>query len=373
MYDSKTGTFHTQEIGSYFAFEKVHDEYGVSLIGEARIAKRNEKVIEALKTLYENGELNFSFEVLASTTTTRDNILIIDADEGNTLVGMAVVSIPAYPEAKALDLVAELDESKAMQKAFDKVRMELSEVALDTIMCWVWQWMREALGDKVWDTRVERVCSDCAILYDVASGRTFKMEYIVSDDGLVVNDYFEVAYTRKGVLTMNKAEQIETTAEAEVTAEAEQTTAEQVAPADQQEQTEVEKTPEAETAQQVEPSEVSETPADADTQIAAMKAEIDKMKAIVEELQSYKEKYENVLSEQEKAEREKKSSAIKAFASKQGLSEDNPDVAKAIADLDYEAIVTLANQAEEEESHVVNPFTASIKVNGYKYSLLETK
>ena len=33
--------------------------------------------------------------------------MVIDASEGNELIGMAVVSTPAYPEATALKLVAE--------------------------------------------------------------------------------------------------------------------------------------------------------------------------------------------------------------------------------------------------------------------------
>lgn len=47
MYDPKTQMFYTQQIGGFYAFERIDDEYGVSLIGEARIAKRNQKICNA--------------------------------------------------------------------------------------------------------------------------------------------------------------------------------------------------------------------------------------------------------------------------------------------------------------------------------------
>lgn len=85
----------------------MQDEFGVSLIGEARIPKRDAGVCSVIKQLYARGMLNFSFEIMVSVLSEQDGIQLIDAAEGNELIGMAVVTLPAYPEATALALVAE--------------------------------------------------------------------------------------------------------------------------------------------------------------------------------------------------------------------------------------------------------------------------
>ena len=41
MLDPLSGEFESEQIGSFFSFAKATDEFGVSLIGEARIPKRN--------------------------------------------------------------------------------------------------------------------------------------------------------------------------------------------------------------------------------------------------------------------------------------------------------------------------------------------
>lgn len=100
--------FLTDQIGAFHSFQKVNDECGVvSLIGEARIAKRNRQVCTAITELFDRGALNVSFEILAANTRQEDGITVIDAEDGNELLGFAVVSIPAYPEATALALIAE--------------------------------------------------------------------------------------------------------------------------------------------------------------------------------------------------------------------------------------------------------------------------
>ena len=78
-------------------------------MGEARIPKRNPRLCETLWKLYEAGALNFSFEILVGNAAQQDGITLIDAAEGNELIGMAVVTAPACPEATALKLIAEDD------------------------------------------------------------------------------------------------------------------------------------------------------------------------------------------------------------------------------------------------------------------------
>ena len=101
------GEFRSVQIGAFFSFAKANDEFGVSLIGEARIPKRNAKLCETIRRMYESGNLAFSFEIMVSVVSEVNGTMVIDAAEGNELIGMAIVSVPAYPEAKALKLIAE--------------------------------------------------------------------------------------------------------------------------------------------------------------------------------------------------------------------------------------------------------------------------
>ena len=118
MQDMETGLFESEQIGSFFSFAKAQDEFGVSLIGEARIPKRNPVLCETIQALYQKGRLNFSFEILVNRLKEMNGVCLIDAEEGNELIGMAMVSVPAYPEATALRLVAE------QQKREDDDRMD---------------------------------------------------------------------------------------------------------------------------------------------------------------------------------------------------------------------------------------------------------
>lgn len=54
-FDRVTGTFGTQQIGSMCGFKKVEDRYGCSLIGEARIPKRDRQICTAIAEMYELG------------------------------------------------------------------------------------------------------------------------------------------------------------------------------------------------------------------------------------------------------------------------------------------------------------------------------
>lgn len=109
MYDCDTNSFGTKQIGSITELRKVNDEYGVSLIGQARIPKREEDVCNALMELYSREALKFSFEIqyAADATVEENGVLYVDANEANALTGVAVVSIPAYDESVALKLVAQ--------------------------------------------------------------------------------------------------------------------------------------------------------------------------------------------------------------------------------------------------------------------------
>ena len=55
LYDRKTGRFGTTQIGSLCNFCKVEDEYGISLMAEARIPKRDVDICNAILDLYVMG------------------------------------------------------------------------------------------------------------------------------------------------------------------------------------------------------------------------------------------------------------------------------------------------------------------------------
>jgi len=130
------GEFESEQIGSFFSFAKASDEFGVSLIGEARIPKRNAQLCETILRMYDAGTLSFSFEIMASVMAEQDGVMVIDAAEGNELIGMAIVSVPAYPEATALKLVAEKEEDHEMDETVKKLaeteaRLKLAEEKID--------------------------------------------------------------------------------------------------------------------------------------------------------------------------------------------------------------------------------------------------
>lgn len=78
-----SGIFESEQIGSFFSFAKEAGEGTVSLIGEARIPKRNPMLCDTLMRLYESGALNFSFEILVSNVIQKEGVMLIDAAEGN--------------------------------------------------------------------------------------------------------------------------------------------------------------------------------------------------------------------------------------------------------------------------------------------------
>ena len=72
-----SGIFESEQIGSFFSFAKEIDNGVVSLIGEARIPKRNPMLCDTLMRLYEAGTLNFSFEILVGNAIQKEGIMLI--------------------------------------------------------------------------------------------------------------------------------------------------------------------------------------------------------------------------------------------------------------------------------------------------------
>ena len=141
LYDSRTGEFHSTQIGSFYHFEKEEFEGGCYLVGYARIPKRNKKLSKAITDLWTDNALKFSFEVaVGEYEELEDGTVLIDQSENNYLEGTAIVSFPACEEAVALELVAQQeaddteggDEEMADEKMVAEVEETVTETAEET-------------------------------------------------------------------------------------------------------------------------------------------------------------------------------------------------------------------------------------------------
>lgn len=131
LYDSRTGEFHSTQIGSFYKFEKETFEGGSYLIGYARIPKRNKKLSKAITELFADGALKFSFEIsVGEYEELDDDTILIDASENNYLEGTAIVTFPACEDAVALELVAQkADDAKGGEKEMADVQKPAEELA----------------------------------------------------------------------------------------------------------------------------------------------------------------------------------------------------------------------------------------------------
>lgn len=111
LFNPETNTFNTLQIGSFKNFEITESEFGVkSLIGYARVPKRNLEICNILVSLHDMGKLKFSYEISVKDSITEDGVTTVDVSDGNRLIGLCVVTDPACPDAVSL-LVAE-DQTK---------------------------------------------------------------------------------------------------------------------------------------------------------------------------------------------------------------------------------------------------------------------
>ena len=396
MYDKTTGTFLAEEIGSFYDYEKVSDEFGVSLIGYARINKRSQLVCEAIQELQDNNALNFSFEISAGLVDVVDGISIVDANEANELTAMAVVSVPAYPESKALELVAEADD---MVRFYANANMQISEVDIETVRRRFHELLFGLIGEKTYCLGVLLFCHDCVILYDYEGGHTYKAEYMMENDDLIIKDFYAVDFVRSegSEKEMNKEMKVSETevmteeVVAEVTEEVEVVTAEEVVEAEAQVET-AEETAEVVAEEVVAETEVAEEikdddkependpddndpedPEDDKDEVAELKKRCAELEAEVEALNQMKAELDAIKEAQLKAEADAKKENLRKYAESEGLDAKNAVIAEAIENLNYEAIVAevTANKSKAKEPKKEEYFAsyAEIGVGGYSYLL----
>ena len=130
LYDTKTGEFHSTQIGSFYKFEKQTTQTGCALVGYARIPKRNKKLSKAISELFADGNLKFSFELsVGEYEELDDDTILIDASDNNYLEGTAIVTYPACEEAVALELVAQkADETRKGDEEMAEVEIKAEVV-----------------------------------------------------------------------------------------------------------------------------------------------------------------------------------------------------------------------------------------------------
>ena len=121
--------------------------------------------------MYNTGRLKFSFEIWASEVREEDGIIVVDANPGNQLTAMAIVTTPAIPSAVALKLAAELD----IHAFEDRVWRLLDRTFMG---CWHVVWMG----------------LDYAVVYLTECEHMIRIGYRLEDGELVETEKYEVTF-----------------------------------------------------------------------------------------------------------------------------------------------------------------------------------
>lgn len=326
LQDERTGAFCSQQIGSFIAFETLTEEDGETvLVGTARVEKRFERACTAIQQLYDLDELRVSFEITASVYQQLEDELIIDAADGNNLIGMCIVSIPAYEDAKALALVASMTADA--DTAYPSYMLPMQ-----------WTPAKEPI-------RVELVQpANTSIISEPSADETPVEEQLPLDEPTKETESPPEEITeRKDVMT--EPEQVLTTS-------AEKPEEEEKEPIEE----EKDKKPESRKAEAEDP------------QIAAMKAELDALKQTNAQLAQFKTKWEEAEAAALKAEVDKKREGIKQLLASHQLKAE--DYQEAIEKLDYAAVVAAVNSAPipEKPAAVVASANGLVQPDGIQMS-----
>ena len=314
-YDRSTGEFHTQQIGSMCLFKKVADEYGYSLMGQARIPKRETEICQRLAELYAMNMLKVSYEIryVRSDVVMQDDVCFVDASDNNYLTGMCVVSVPAYPESTAQSMIAEDDKEE---------KPEAHEVEDDP---------------EIDDDKEENEGADKMTLEEAMSTIAQKDQTIAELEG-------KVAAAEKN------AEDIENE----------------------------KKVKESELAQaESDKNKAAEELSVAQNTISEKEQRIAELEAKIAELEPMKAELETIKAEKEAAALAEKQNKAKSFAERQGLDVEKEEVKNAIASLDYEAIASMAMEIKPDTEQKVTiasfSMTQGIELNDKYGDLLKTR
>lgn len=357
-----THTFGTDQIGSFAlnSFEKVKDEFGTCLYGEVRIPKRESDICAAVKEMYDKGILCFSFELTYDPDHViyDGKVMYVDAAETNTLNGMAIVSVPAYPEAVALDQVAEAEAeltdntepTQIISETVEKSGTDTNEVNEEM--------------DKVNEANASTVEE---VMIDTASEQTVER---VSD----FEDEPNVAAEANAAVD-EKGEEVKPEDNTEEQKKEEASAEEAPANEDEKKEEKPEETPE-ENKEEAKAEEASDRPPEMNrvietveetyvTRITRMQETIAEQESMIASLQEKVKDYDAIQAElnqykeaAQKMEHDQKLNKATVYAETMGLNVEDEEVKSAIASLDYEkladlsvAVAQAAKKATEESEN----------------------
>lgn len=317
-YDPETGTFGTAQIGGLVDFTMNAADTGVvSLYAEARIPKREAELCDRLQELYVMGGLNVSFEVKYNPENiiVKDGVRFVDAGEGNTLTGMCVVSVPACPDANALDMVAEANVSAEEETTeTNEVNKEMPTENEAAVVAVAEEEEKEnsPQTEEVNVAHAEEAHTEAEVAEAEVVHEEVEIKESVTVDPFDGKTYHETKTEHTVVETVD----------------------EEPAPAPE---------PQTVIADEADPR---------DARIAELESELARVTAELKVFQDAKMAAE-LQAKQDKA---------KAFAEKQGLKVEDEAVAKAIAELNYEAIAELAMALAEEKEAETAPTPSAVEV-----------
>ena len=348
MYDERRQMIEAPQVGSFFEVHKVEDEHGVSLVGTARINKRNADVTDKIIQMYNTGRLKFSFEIWASELYEEDGVTVVDAAPGNRLTAMAIVTTPALPAAVALNLAAEVDID-----AFEhKVKKLLERKFAEDHWSIVWMGL------------------EYTVVYFSDHGNMVKVAYRIDGDELIETESYEVRFDEVTKEMDNPNVEIAETTNVETPAVEETTAmADAVLNTDTVAEAAVEEeTPCAETeAAACGDEEKAEVENDIDDDI---KDESDSDAHDLEEMRLELERVNAELARYKAAEAEakmaEKRAAARKYAEREHLNLEAENVKAAIENADYEALAAAVMEKpvenKDEESYRV---VAEMNVSPY--------
>lgn len=377
LQDKKTGDFKTTQIGAFYKFELNETSDGVTqLIGYARVPKRHKRVISALLELHKEGKLKFSYEIAVANYTVKDNVKHIDVDENNTIIGLAVVSMPACVSSSSL-LVASLDNN--LEKTFKGEKdMDENVIALknledcktfltaeleafqlrtkliNALPSYLASIFAENLEMVSYNFKIEFIFSSFVIVRDMHTSDYYKLVYTVENDGIQFKSFekvtmeFVVPEVETFINKQNEKEKEELNNKVE----------------------ELNKLV----------SEYENAMADKDSQIVTIGEKMAVLQAEIEALKPYKEKLEIIEIEKAEAEKQAQRDELKAKASKVLDEGELVEIAEAIENIDEVAVnakiaakyVALAEKETSKEKTIVikNRITDSNVLEG-KSSVFE--
>lgn len=349
MYNKESGEFHTTQVGSITSFRKVEDRFGVSLIAQGRIPKREAEVCQCIEELYSRNMLNFSFEIkyVQEATVERDGVMYVDVNEKNALTGVAIVTVPAYKESVALSLVAE-------QQAGDVPEAEGVEKTMT---------LEEAMA-KI--AEQEKLIAELTVREEKTEQKTVTVEgnlppemekeaEAVAAKCDPEKDSACAAQTQDDKACAECAPENKTCAE---NADAEKKTCAECN-TDKTGCAQCSAYPDALAAARCETAECKK-------QIAALSAKCETLQCELDAALKCKAELEQM--KQEKAARElaENQERAKCFAEKQGLNVNDEAVSHAIAELDYKAIAEMSMAKQEKQSDQTQTAIASVLTDGFE-------